>query len=150
MRLPPLISTTLGATVALVHTQWNAEIVDRLTTSVRSIVEAADHESLIVPVDGAWELPLVTKWLADSGKVDAVVALGCLIEGETYHMQYIAQETMSGLMKVQLDTQIPVVMGLLTTKSWEQADKRSQGDQNLGIQWGHTANRMLEYKHILS
>jgi 6,7-dimethyl-8-ribityllumazine synthase len=79
---------------------------------------------------GAFELPLVAMRLARSEAVDAVVCLGAVIRGDTGHYEFVAGECASGLQRVQLDTGIPVVFGVLTTETVEQALARSEPDES--------------------
>lgn len=93
-------------------------------------------------VPGAYELPLAARFLALSNTVDCIVCLGCLIKGETYHFEYIAESVSSGLMQVGLSTSCPVVFGVLTTADEQQAISRSSGKNNHGVSWGMTAVEM--------
>lgn len=86
---------------------------------------AGDQDVTVAKVPGAWELPLVADRLARSGKVDAVIALGVLIRGDTPHFEYIAAEVSKGLAQVGLGAGIPVSFGVLTTENLEQAIERS-------------------------
>lgn len=85
-----------------------------------------DPEALeIARVPGAFELPIVAQKLAQTGKYDAVVCLGCVIRGATDHYDYVCSQTASGLMKAGLDSGLPVIFGVLTTDTLEQAFERS-------------------------
>jgi len=86
---------------------------------------AGDQDLTVARVPGAWELPMVADRLARSGKVDAVIALGVLIRGDTPHFEYIAAEVSKGLAQVGLGAGIPVSFGVLTTENLEQAIERS-------------------------
>ena len=78
---------------------------------------------------GAFELPLVARAFANAGKVDAVLCFGAVIRGDTGHYDFVAGECASGIQRVQLDTGIPVVFGVLTTDTLEQALERSEPDE---------------------
>jgi 6,7-dimethyl-8-ribityllumazine synthase len=78
----------------------------------------------IVTVPGALEIPLALQKLAGTGKFDALIALGAVIRGETYHFEVVSNESASGVMSVQLDAGIPVATGILTTDNDEQAEAR--------------------------
>lgn len=80
---------------------------------------------LVARVPGAFELPLAAKRLAASGRYDAVVALGCVIRGDTAHFDYVAGEAAAGLTRAALDTGLPVVFGVLTVETVEQALERA-------------------------
>ncbi|MBB6098229.1 6,7-dimethyl-8-ribityllumazine synthase [Deinobacterium chartae] len=114
--------------IAIVHTRWNHFIVDRLLegaeTAFRQHGGQADHlEAYCAP--GAFELPLIAKRLAQSGRFDAVVCLGAVIRGATDHYDFVAGNAASGLAGVSLETGVPVMFGLLTTDTIEQAIERA-------------------------
>ena len=83
---------------------------------------------------GSFEIPLAAKWLADSGERDAVICLGCVIRGETAHFEHVAGQAAAGIMRVALDTGVPVTFGVLTTEDLDQALARSEpaGGHNVG------------------
>ncbi len=115
--------------------EFNGGITDRLLTGALDLLEESGADlaaSVVAWAPGAFELPLVALRLAQSGSVDAVIALGAVIRGETGHYEFVAGECASGLQRVQLDTGIPVVFGVLTTESVEQALARSEGEENKG------------------
>jgi 6,7-dimethyl-8-ribityllumazine synthase len=86
---------------------------------------AAEEQLLLVKVPGAFEIPLVAKKLAESGKVDAVICLGAVIRGSTPHFDYVAAEASKGIAMVALETKVPVAFGVLTTDNLEQAIERA-------------------------
>jgi 6,7-dimethyl-8-ribityllumazine synthase len=93
---------------------------------------------------GAFELPLVARGFALAGKVDAVLCLGAVIRGETGHYDFVAGECASGIQRVQLDTGVPVVFGVLTTDTLDQALERSAPDEtNKGREAALTAIEMV-------
>ena len=91
---------------------------------------------------GAWELPSAARFLALSGRVDAIVCVGCLMKGDTLHFEHIAEAVASGLMSVQLQTSVPCAFGVLTVLNEDQAAKRSYAGENHGESWGKTAVEM--------
>lgn len=93
-------------------------------------------------VPGSYEIPLTAKFLTASKRVDVIIALGCLIKGETMHFEYIASAVSDGLMKVSLDSYVPCVFGVLTVLNKEQAIARSTGEGNEGLNWGMSAVEM--------
>jgi 6,7-dimethyl-8-ribityllumazine synthase len=112
--------------------EFNGGITVRLLAgALDALVEAGADltASVIAWVPGAFELPLVAQRLAESDAVDAVVCFGAVIRGDTGHYELVAGECASGLQRVQLDTGKPVVFGVLTTESVEQALVRSQPDE---------------------
>jgi 6,7-dimethyl-8-ribityllumazine synthase len=122
---------------------FNGGITDRMLTGALDELErlGADLGAVVVSwAPGAFELPLVARGLAASGRVDAVVALGAVIRGDTGHYDFVAGECASGLQRVQLDTGLPVVFGVLTTDTVEQALVRSLPDgSNKGAEAARTA-----------
>ena len=105
-------------------------------------VDDADVTEVWVP--GAFELPLIAKTFADSGAIDAVICLGCVIRGETAHFEHVAGQAAAGIQRVGLDTGIPIVFGVLTTDNLDQALARSEdaGGENAGEQGARTAVEM--------
>ena len=93
-------------------------------------------------VPGSFELPVTAKLLAASKRVDVIICLGCLIKGDTMHFEYIADATAKGIMRVSLDTSMPVIFGVLTVLNKEQAVVRSSGPGNEGLSWGTSAVEM--------
>jgi 6,7-dimethyl-8-ribityllumazine synthase len=122
--------------------EFNGGITDRMLTAALDALEAAgcDMDGVVVSwAPGAFELPLVARGLAASGRVDAVVALG-----DTGHYDFVAGECASGLQRVQLDTGLPVVFGVLTTDTVDQALVRSRPDEtNKGAEAARTALETL-------
>jgi len=117
-----------GVRVALVVSRFNDFITDRLLAGALDCLTrhgGADDDRTIVRVPGSWELPLVAQRLAASGQYDAVVALGALIRGETPHFDVLAAEVSKGLAQVALVHGLPVVFGVLTTDTVEQAMDRA-------------------------
>jgi 6,7-dimethyl-8-ribityllumazine synthase len=116
--------------IALVASRFNESVVDRL---VRGALDAlaqlgADTSAtMLVRVPGAFDLPPVVRRVAQSGSVDAIVALGAVIRGETAHFDYVAAECAAGLARAASETGIPVAFGVLTTDTDEQAIERSGG-----------------------
>lgn len=117
-----------GLRVALAASRFNHAIVERLVDGALDGLRrhGVDEERVdVVWAPGAFELPMVTKRLADSGGYDAVVALGAVIRGATGHYDLVAGQCASGLQRVQLDTGVPVIFGVLTTDTIEQAVERA-------------------------
>jgi 6,7-dimethyl-8-ribityllumazine synthase len=119
-----------GVRLAVVVARFNAHITGRLYEGCRDELAAhnVDTETLTsVEVPGCFELPLVAKALASTGRFDAVVCLGAVIRGDTPHFDYVSSETASGIQRAALDTGVPVVFGVLTTDNEEQAEERVGG-----------------------
>ena len=116
-----------GLRIGIVQARFNASIGDRLCTAcvaelVRLGVSEDDVEIIRVP--GALEVPLALKLLADSDEFDALVALGCVIRGETYHFELVCNESARGIIQVQLEGMIPVANAILTVENQAQAEAR--------------------------
>jgi 6,7-dimethyl-8-ribityllumazine synthase len=117
-----------GLRVAVVAARFNGDVTGRLLEGAQAALR--DHglpEAPVHWVPGAFELPVVAQRLARSGACDAVVCLGAVIRGDTPHFDYVAGEAAAGLARVALDTGIPVVFGVLTTNTLEQALDRCGG-----------------------
>lgn len=117
-----------GLKIAIVVTRFNEFITSKLLGGSEDALRrhGVEEENVTVAwVPGAFELPLIAKKLAESGKYDAVITLGTVIRGATTHYDYVCNETAKGVSKVALETGVPVVFGLLTTESIEQAIERA-------------------------
>jgi 6,7-dimethyl-8-ribityllumazine synthase len=114
--------------VAVVAARFNAALVDQLiegATRAWSAHGGSASELLVVRVPGAFELPLAAARFAASGEYQAVIALGCVIRGDTPHFDYVAGECARGLMDAGLATGVPVIFGVLTTENQAQAEERA-------------------------
>lgn len=119
-----------GLRVAVVSARWNSQVTLRLLEGARrGLAEAGVSAADVIEdwVPGAFELPLGAKTWAESGRVDAVICLGCVIRGETTHYESVAGECARGIQDVQLKTGIPVAFGALTVENLDQALARSEG-----------------------
>jgi 6,7-dimethyl-8-ribityllumazine synthase len=132
--------------IAIVASRYNDNIVTGLIDGARSAWRkrgGGDSALRLERVPGAFELPLAARALALSGKLDAIVALGCVIRGETAHFDYIAAECASGLQRVMLDTGKPISFGVLTVDTLAQALQRAAADSsNKGAEALETALAM--------
>lgn len=130
--------------VAVVVSRYNVDISKRLLRGALEVLEQRGAaEPQVVWVPGALELPVAALTLAESGQADAIVALGCVINGETAHFQYVAGECARGIMHVQLDTGVPCSFGVLTTFDREQALARSGEKNNKGAEAVEAAIEMV-------
>jgi 6,7-dimethyl-8-ribityllumazine synthase len=119
-----------GMRFGIVVARYNREITEALLEGAeRTLKEcgAVDDNVTIVWVPGAFEVPLVAKQLTHDRRVDAVICLGAVIRGETPHFEFVSSEAASGIMRVALETDIPVVFGVLTTDDVDQALARVGG-----------------------
>lgn len=117
-----------GCRFAIVVSRFNPEITDGLLAGAREALaeaEVRDDDVTLVRVPGAFELPIAAQRLAESGRFDAVICLGCLIKGDTMHFEYIAAAASQGIMDVTIATGVPVAFGVLTTLTDEQAAERA-------------------------
>jgi 6,7-dimethyl-8-ribityllumazine synthase len=110
--------------LCIVASRFNEEICGKLLERARAEAQKLKAECTVVSVPGALEIPLALQWLAQSGRFDALVALGAVIRGDTYHFEVVANESARGLMDVALETGLPVANGILTTDTEEQARAR--------------------------
>ena len=127
----------VGLRIGLVRSRWNAEIVERLCAGVeRGLLHLGIpfDDIVIESVPGSFEIPMACSILARSGKVDAIVAIGVVIRGETTHYELVSEGAAQGIQQVQLTSGIPVAFGLLTVETREQALARSEdpGGHNVG------------------
>lgn len=124
LRSPP------GAHYAVIASRWNAAIVDALVDGARHAFAehgVADAAVDVVRVPGAWELPVSAKHLVVTGRYAAVVALGCVVRGDTRHYEHVADECARGLMRVALDSGVPVLNGVLAVENEMDARARAGG-----------------------
>jgi 6,7-dimethyl-8-ribityllumazine synthase len=130
-----------GLRIAVVAARFNAEITEKLAAgALDALAKAKTGTVKLFKVPGCFELPLFVKKLADSGRYDAIVALGAVVRGETPHFDYVAAEASAGLARAAYDTGIPVAFGVLMTNSIEQALARAGGDHgNKGADAAYTA-----------
>lgn len=140
-----------AARVAIVAARFNATLVDQLIDgAVRAWAGYGGREDALVVtrVPGAFELPLAALKFAASGEYQAVIALGCVIRGDTPHFEYVAGECARGLMDAGLATGVPVVFGVLTTETLAQAEERAAVDRmNKG---GESLQAALEMIDLLA
>ena len=134
-----------GMRLAAVAARFNGHITERLLEGARTAVASCHGSELAVHwVPGAFEIPLVAKRLAASGTVDAVICLGAVVRGATAHFEYVAGPCASGVAAAALETGIPIVFGVLTTESDEQALDRAGGREgNKGAEAALTAIEMV-------
>ena len=110
--------------LGIVASRFNEEICAKLVEGARAEAQKLDAQCTVVSVPGALEIPLALQWMAQSGRYDALVALGAVIRGDTYHFDVVANESARGVMDVMLETGVPVANGILTTDDERQAAAR--------------------------
>ncbi len=137
---------SIGIAVA----DWNDTITHALMNGAVDFLKAKgikDKNIHIKFVPGAFELPLAAQWLAKQKEIDAVITLGCVIQGDTRHFDFICDACAHGVMNVGLATNKPVIFGVLTTDNQKQAQERAGGKHgNKGVEAAETALKMLLVK----
>lgn len=133
---------------ALVVSEWNTEVTEALYAGAfTTLLQAGVPREHIVRVDvpGSFELPLGAQWMAQRADIDAVICLGCVIQGETRHFDFICQACAQGVTEVGLKYNKPVIFGVLTTDNQKQALDRAGGRHgNKGDEAAATALKMLQ------
>ncbi|MBC6427909.1 MAG: 6,7-dimethyl-8-ribityllumazine synthase [Cellvibrionales bacterium] len=133
--------------LAILITRWNRQITDKLFAGTLRALK--DHgltrqQISLAQVPGAFELPLAAQRLAATDRYRAIIALGCIIRGDTPHFEYVAAACTQGLMSAQLKTAVPIAFGVLTTENLEQALARAaEGPDNKGTEAALTALEMV-------
>jgi len=139
-----------GLRISIVVSRFNDLVTDRLLSGAldalaRAGAAAGDLEVIKVP--GAWEMPVVVAELARLGRTDAVVCLGCVVRGDTPHFDFVAGENAKGISSVSKDSGMPVLNGVLTTNTMEQALDRAGG--KIGNKGAEAAMGAVEMVHLL-
>jgi 6,7-dimethyl-8-ribityllumazine synthase len=138
--------SAIGLRFGIVVSRFNSFITERLLTAALDALEragAASNDVHVVRVPGAFELPLAAKKLAMTTKYDALIAIGCVLRGETTHYDYVCSETSRGLQLAQMDTGVPVMFCVLTCDTLEQAiDRAGLKGGNKGFEAGLAAIEM--------
>jgi 6,7-dimethyl-8-ribityllumazine synthase len=143
-----------GLRFAIVVSRFNSLITDRLLDGAMDSLRragAAQDQVKVFYTPGAFELPLVAKKLAVSGEYDALIAIGCVIRGETTHYDYVCSESARGLQLAQMDTGVPIIFCVLTCETQKQAEERAGGAHgNKGYDSGLAAIEMARLSKQLS
>jgi 6,7-dimethyl-8-ribityllumazine synthase len=137
-----------GACVVLVRTEWNAKLIDELEKGCRTILEKYSVSNVItLTVPGAVEIPFAVKAYYESKKelrADAFITLGCVIKGDTPHFEYVCNSVTHGVTELNLQLNVPVIFGILTVNSLEQARERLGGKHgHKGEEAALTALKMI-------
>lgn len=145
--------TAEGLRFAVVVSRFNSFITERLLSAALDALEragAASKDVDVVHVPGAFELPLAAKKLAATGRYDSLIAIGCVLRGETAHYDYVCSETSRGLQLAQMDTGVPVMFCVLTCDTLEQAiDRAGLKGGNKGFEAGLAAIEMAQLSRKL-
>jgi 6,7-dimethyl-8-ribityllumazine synthase len=139
--------------IGIVVSDWNQAITSKLLEGCKSslLSHAVKEENIhVIRVPGSFELPMGAKLLLGRERFDAVICLGCVIKGETKHDEYISQSVSNGIMQLSIMSNIPIIFGVLTPNSMEQAEARAGGSHgNKGTEAAETALYMAHLKQEL-
>jgi len=142
-----------GLRFAIVVSRFNSFITERLLAAALDALQRAGAAAAkvdVVHVPGSFELPLASKKLAQTGKYDALIAVGCILRGETAHYDYVCSETSRGLQLAQMDTGVPIIFCVLTCDTLEQAiDRAGLKGGNKGFEAGLAAIEMAQLSRKL-
>lgn len=145
---PMEVPCALGMRFGIVVSQWNKDITEKLLDgAIKALIKSGCREEDIDVkwVPGTFELALGAKFFCTYTEVDAIVVLGCVIQGDTRHFDFVCQGVTQGVMQLQLEEQIPIGFGVLTTNNLEQAQERAGGKLgNKGAEAAETAIIMVE------
>ncbi len=140
-----------GARIAIVRARWNEEVTLALERGAIERATEAGASIDLFEVAGSFELPAAVALLADTGRYDAVVPIGCLIRGETPHFEFLAQSVAKGLMDLTLTYPTAIPFGVLTCESIEQARERAGGAEgNKGVESMDAALEMVALRQVLT
>lgn len=140
-----------GYKIAIVKSNYHDSLTAKLEKACREkLIQSGVWKENIKTFDvpGSWEIPLIVKKLAVSKKFDGIVAFGIILKGETYHFEAIANEVSRSLMDIVLSYMIPVTFEVLAVYSLDQAEKRSSGEYNKGIEAAETVLKTIKALQI--
>jgi 6,7-dimethyl-8-ribityllumazine synthase len=141
------IPSAKGMRFGIVVSEWNYQITGSMAKAAAETLlkhDVDDKNIIVKHVPGSYELTLGAQYMADYTDVNAIICLGCVIQGETPHFDYICQAVAQGITRVALDNGIPVIFGVLTTNTLEQAQDRAGGKHgNKGVEAAVTAMKMV-------
>ncbi len=150
---PPLVNLPDGSSfkIGIAVAQWNSDVTHSLLQGAKDILKKAgvkEENIEVIEVPGSFELPWAARHLLTSSKKDAILCLGCIVKGETKHDDYIATAVAHGIMQLGLTSGIPVVFGVVTTNTPEQALDRAGGKHgNKGAEAAVTGLQLAHIKH---
>jgi len=133
--------------IAIVVSRFNIEITQKLLTGAMQKLKELEinHPIKVIWVPGAVEIPVTAQRLAQTQQFSAIICLGAVIKGETAHFEYVCQQVSYGCQKVALDNTLPIIFGVLTTYTEEEAEARSGGKEgNVGCYAAEVAHEMIE------
>jgi 6,7-dimethyl-8-ribityllumazine synthase len=132
---------------AIVAARFNSVITQKLVEGALATLHengVAEHEADLVWVPGSFEIPVIAQRLASAGNYAAIICLGCVVRGDTDHYQFVAGEAARGVAEVGRSTGLPVIFGILTTNTVEQALSRASPSHNAGSEAAAAALRMAD------
>ena len=132
--------------IAIAVASWNEKITSKLLEGcIATLIESkVEEENILIEfVPGSFELPIVAQWMIQKYQPNAVICLGCIIKGETYHFELVGEACAQGIMQLSLQSNVPVIMGVLADYNEQQSLERSGGSKgNKGVEAAYTALRM--------
>lgn len=149
----PLSLSGAGCRIGIVAARFNSALVDALVERATATLMAAGvapDAIQTIRVPGSHETPWAAQQLAASGRFDAVIALGVLIAGDTNHHEMVGDAVAHALMRVSLDTRVPVINGVIVVNNLAQAEARTTGSINRGAEFAAAALEMATLKNSLS
>ena len=138
--------------VAIVKSRFNEEVTSRLLASCLKTFRSegwTDSQLKVVEVPGAWEIPWAAQELAKTNRYQAVVALGCVLKGQTPQHDHLARSLVQSLHRISLDTRLPVILGVITPNNEKQALARTKGRMDRGREAALAALEMIALKEEL-
>ena len=136
--------------VAVVRAQWNSHITSVLADGAVNTLEAAGAEAEVFEVPGAVELTFAAQSLIDTERYDAVIVFGCVIKGDTPHFDYVCQSVTQGITALNADCDLPVIFGVLTVDTEQDALDRAGGPLgNKGAEAAEAAIKMIAFKRLV-
>ncbi|MBE0642390.1 MAG: 6,7-dimethyl-8-ribityllumazine synthase [Bacteroidales bacterium] len=143
-----------GMKAGIVVSEWNSGVTHALLEGALVFLQqhgVEEQDLVVTKVPGSFELPFGAQLLAEHSEVEAIICLGCVIQGETRHFDFVSQGVTEGVMRVSLDYHLPVIFGVLTTDTEAQALDRAGGRYgNKGTEAAVTAIRMIAFQRLLS
>ncbi len=150
---PASVPSGEGTSVGIVVSEWNAEITEALARGAVDTLRrygVEEKDILLKHVPGSFELTMGAQWMAEYSGVEAVICLGCVIQGETPHFRYICESVTHGITELNMKYNIPFVFGVLTVDNMDQALDRAGGRHgNKGEEAAVTALKMIALKRDL-
>ncbi|MFI3314099.1 MAG: 6,7-dimethyl-8-ribityllumazine synthase [Rikenellaceae bacterium] len=144
------IPSAKGMKIAIVVAQWNSGITSKLKDGAEKLCKEHGAEVFTYVVPGAYELTMGSKFAASQSDIDAVIAIGCVIKGDTPHFEYICSGVTHGLNSVAIEANKPIIFGVLTVNTQLQAEERAGGRLgNKGEEAGATAIQMVALKNAI-